>query len=82
MATYYILVNSAGVYVKDHKTFSDGGGHSQPWGSAWELIDAESLYAARNEGIRRRRERYPASHKTMGEDGEAPESYWPEARGA
>lgn len=80
--TYYVLANSAGVYVKDYATFTNGGGLTEPWGQAWELVDAESMYAARNEGIRRRRDRFPTSHKTMGENGEPPESYWPEARGA
>lgn len=81
MTTYYILVNEAGVYTKEGDFFEQQGGLTQPWGQKWERIEASSLYDARNQGIKLRRDRYPNSHMTMGEDGEPPEIYWPEAKG-
>ena len=82
MASYFILVNEAGVYVKEANFFRSQGGEIDGWGKKWEPIDAESAYEARAKGIQLRRERYPESHLTMGEDGEAPDKYWPEAKGA
>lgn len=82
MARYYLLINEAGVYTKEGDYFEESGGLREPWGKAWECVEATSLYNARNQGIKLRRQRFPTCHKTMGENGEAPESYWPEARGA
>lgn len=81
MPTHYILINEAGVYVKDAAFFICQGGLVEPWGRLWEPVETTSLYAAREIGIKRRRERYPDCHKTKGEDGEPAELYWPEARG-
>ena len=78
---FYILINSAGVYVKGAEFFASQGGLTEPWGKYWECIEACSFYEARNKGIRLRRRRFPDSHLTTGERGEAPESYWPEAIG-
>lgn len=82
MSAYYILVNAAGVYTKEGDFFLKQGGLKEEWGKTWELIDAASLYEARNKGIALRRQRFPNSHRTMGEDGESPSVYWPEARGS
>lgn len=78
---YYILVNESGVYVKDCMLFEAQSGLRENWGKNWEYINALSLYDARAIGIKLRRERFPDCHKTLGEDGEAPENYWPEAKG-
>lgn len=78
--THYLLVNSAGVYVKVAELFEGQGGLTEEWGKAWEPCVSSSLYGARREGIRRRRERYPNSHVTLGED-EPMCIAWPEARG-
>ncbi len=80
MVTHYILVNEAGVYTKDASFFVSQGGLVEEWGKNWEPVTARSLYAARNIGIKRRRERFPDCHKTLGERGERPEDYWPEAK--
>lgn len=81
-ATHYVLANAAGVYVKDAAFFASQGGLADDWGKSWEPVIAGSLYDARNAGIKIRRQRFPDCHKTLGENGEAPESYWPEAKGA
>ena len=77
---YFIHINDAGVYVKDGDFFRSQGGCTKPWGRYWERIEAESLYDARNQGIKLRRERFPDCHKTLGENGERPEDYWSEAK--
>lgn len=82
MATYYVLISESNVGTKNGQFFEAQGGLIEPWGKNWEKIKADSLYDARNQGIAMRRKRFPNSHRTMGEDGEAPEVYWPEARGA
>ncbi len=79
--THYLCITESSVGTKEASFFIEQGGLRQPWGKHWEPVVAENLYAARNIGIKLRRERFPKCHKTMGEDGEAPESYWPEARG-
>lgn len=80
MAEYRVLINEAGVYVKEGAFFKDQGGLTEPWGRAWEAIEASSLYDARRQGIKLRRERFPRSHRTSGE-GEPMEVAWPEAKG-
>ena len=80
--THYLLVNMNGVYTKTAEYFVERGGLVEPWGRAWEPISAASLYGARAIGIRLRRARFPDAHQTLGECGEAPEDYWPEAAGA
>lgn len=82
MATYYVNVTESNVGTKEGKFFEESGGLTEPWGKHWEKIEATSLYDARNQGIALRRKRFPTCHKTMGENGEPPEQYWPEARGA
>lgn len=81
MARYYVLITESNVGTKDGQFFEEQGGLREPWGKAWEPIEATSLYDARNQGIALRRQRFPNSHRTMGEDGERPERYWPEAAG-
>lgn len=81
MARFYILVSQSGVGTKEGEFFEEQGGLKESWGKAWEPVEATSLYDARNQGIALRRKRFPDSHRTMGEDGEAPERYWPEAAG-
>ncbi|WP_257164636.1 hypothetical protein [Bradyrhizobium sp. SRS-191] len=80
MPRFYLLINEAGVYTKVGAYFESQGGLEQPWGQSWESIEALDLYDARNQGIKLRRERFPNCHRTLGEDGEPPESYWPEAK--
>lgn len=82
MKIYYIHVTESNVGTKDGEFFVEQGGTREEWGKNWERVEAASMYDARNEGIKRRRERFPNCHKTMGEDGEPPERYWPEAKGA
>lgn len=80
--THYVLANSAAVYVKEADFFISQGGLKDEWGKHWTPVTATSLYQARAIGIKLRRERFPHALKTMGESGERPEDYWPEARGA
>lgn len=80
--THYVLVNPAGVYTKDAAFFESQGGLRDTWGKAWEPVTASSLYEARKHGIKLRRERFPFSRPTLGERGERPEDYWPEANSA
>ena len=80
MSDYFVLVNEAGVYTKEGEFFRSQGGEIQQWGKAWEKIDASSLYDARAKGIKMRRERFPHSHVTLGEN-EPMERAWPEAKG-
>lgn len=82
MKEYFLSVNDHGVYVKDGQFFREQGGTTSEWGKNWQRVEAESMYKARNIGIRLRRERFPNAHMTLGEDGEPPELYWPEAKGA
>jgi hypothetical protein len=78
---YYLLVQDHSVAVKEAEFFKSQGGLTDTWGKAWEgPWTGDSLYAARREGIRRRRERYPHSHPTLGEYGSM-EDAWPEAKG-
>lgn len=80
MPTHYVLVKEAGVYVKEAVFFEQQGGTTAAWGKAWEPIDASNLHDARRIAIGLRRERYPNSHRTIGED-EPMEVVWPEATG-
>jgi hypothetical protein len=84
MARYYVLINEAGVYTKEGTFFESHGGLTQEWGKNWRPIEATSLYDARNQGIALRRIEFPSSHRTLGEgaNAEAPDSYWPEAKGS
>ena len=52
MDDYYLLINEAGVYVKDGEFFRSQGGLRDDWGKAWERVGAASLYDARNQGIK------------------------------
>lgn len=80
MATHYVLVNEAGVYVKEATFFEESGGLREAWGKNWEPVEAKSLHDARRIGIEMRRKRHPSSHRTIGED-EPMEIAWPEAIG-
>lgn len=64
---HFILVNSAGVYVKEGSFFRSQGGMKEEWGQAWERVEADSIEHARQIGIVRRRNRFPHSHRTLGE---------------
>lgn len=80
MSSHYVLIKDSGVFVKEGEFFEEQGGLKEQWGKAWEPIDADSLYDARRKAIKLRRERFPNSHVTLGEN-EPIESAWPEARG-
>lgn len=64
---FRVLINSAGVYVKDAEFFESQGGLTKPWGKKWEEIDAIDLRQARQVAIAMRRQRFPHSHRTQGE---------------
>lgn len=55
---HFIMVNAAGVYVKDGDLFVQQGGLKDPWGKNWKEIDADGLNHARmiGEGMRQRGE--------------------------
>ena len=80
MKQAYVLIKEAGVYVKEGEFFASQGGLDSDWGSAWEQIEAKTLHEARRIGINMRRERFPNSHRTIGEDEDMNEA-WPEAIG-
>ena len=80
MTTHYVLINEAGVYVKEVNFFKEQGGLTNEWGRKWEPIDAKNLHDARRVGIELRRSRFPTSHRTIGED-ENMNTAWPEAIG-
>jgi hypothetical protein len=65
---YFILVNAGGVYVKEADFFVKQGGKIMPWGRFWEPIHADDLDSARQLAIKIRRERFPDSHVTTGEE--------------
>lgn len=78
--THYVQVKDSAVFVKDAAFFVEQGGLREPWGKTWEPVEADSLYDARRIAIKLRRDRYPDSHRTGGED-EPMETAWPEAKG-
>lgn len=55
---HFIMVNEAGVYVKDGDFFVQQGGLKEPWGKNWKEIDADGLNHARmiGEAMRARSE--------------------------
>lgn len=68
MKVYYILVNETGVFVKAQSYFLEQKGDTLPWGKNWESIAAKDLDDARQIAIKLRRQRFPDSHKTIGEE--------------
>lgn len=67
MEKFRILVNTAGVYVKGEAFFIDQGGLREPWGKAWEPIEAVDLPTARQAGSAIRRKRFPDAGLAIGE---------------
>jgi hypothetical protein len=56
MNLYYILVKPWAVYVKGAEFFESQGGHDEPWGKNWQLIEADSIEHARTIGKSMRHE--------------------------
>jgi len=81
MITHYVSISESNVGVKTAEFFKSQGGDREPWGEHWQGIEAISLYDARAKAIKMRRAKFPDCHLTLGERGEDPESYWPEAKG-
>lgn len=44
---YYVHFNGAAWFVKEAKFFEKQGGLREPWGKAWESIEADSIEHAR-----------------------------------
>lgn len=67
MTLFYLLVENSAVFVKDGDFFVSQGGLVAPWGTHWEPYEGVDLAEARQEAIRRRRERFPHAHRTFDE---------------